>query len=150
MTRNDSSHRASGGVVRVSAGVDLVDVWRISRLAAQPVGMSGVLTERELSYCHSQARPAEHMAARFAAKEAVLKAFGTGLAQGIRWTDIEILKDPEGRPAVELHGSAARIATDEGLSVDVSLSHTAHLAIAHAVATWTQPSEALDPSITPR
>jgi holo-[acyl-carrier protein] synthase len=150
MTTRESPHRAPGNVVRVSAGVDLVDVWRISRLAAQPVGMSGVLTEREISYCHSQARPAEHMAARFAAKEAVLKAFGTGLAKGIRWTDIEILKDPQGRPAVELHGSAARIAIDEGLSVDVSLSHTAHLAIAHAVATWVDPPEVLDPPTTPR
>jgi holo-[acyl-carrier protein] synthase len=150
MTSNGSPQPASGSVVRVSAGVDLVDVWRISRLAAQPTGMSGVLTERELSYCDSQVRPAEHMAARFAAKEAVLKAFGTGLAKGIRWTDIEILKDPRGRPAVELHGSAARIAADEGMSVDVSLSHTAHLAIAHAVATWMDPSAASAPSNNPR
>lgn len=131
--------------MRVSAGVDLVDVWRVSRLAAQPTGLSGVLTEREMSYCRGRPRPAEHMAARFAAKEAVLKAFGTGLAEGIRWTDVEIVRDSRGRPAVELHGRAARLAAKQGLrAVEVSLSHTAHLAVAHAVATWADPSESLD------
>jgi holo-[acyl-carrier protein] synthase len=149
----ESPPHAARGVVRISAGVDLVDVWRVSRLAAQPAGMSGVLTERELSYCGGRPRPAEHMAARFAAKEAVLKAFGTGLAEGIRWTDVEILNDPTGRPTVELHGRAAELAADHGLRViDISLSHTAHLAIAHAVATWTSAhaSESLDPPTTPR
>jgi putative monooxygenase len=151
MTSLESPLHAARGVVRVSAGVDLVDVWRVSRLAAQPSGLSGVLTERELSYCCSRRRPAEHMAARFAAKEAVLKAFGTGLAKGMGWTDVEIVRDASGRPAVELHGRAARLAAERGLRVvDVSLSHTAHLAIAHAVATWADPSESVDPPTVPR
>jgi holo-[acyl-carrier protein] synthase len=121
----------------VSVGVDLVEVHRLARLAAQPAGLAGVLTERELAYCRSQRRPAEHIAARFAAKEAVLKAFGTGLADGIRWTDVEILKERGGRPRVVLHGAAEALAVERDLRrVDVSLSHTDQLAIAHAAALW--------------
>jgi len=137
--------------VRVSVGVDLVDVGRIARLAAEPAGLAGVLTERELSDCRSRPRPAEHIAARFAAKEAVLKAFGTGLAQGIRWTDVEIRTAPSGRPVVELHGRAAALAAGEGLhAVDVSLSHTAQLAVAHAAATWADAGTAPQRPTTPR
>jgi holo-[acyl-carrier protein] synthase len=143
----ESPRRALRGVQRVSVGVDLVDVARIARLAAQPAGLAGVLTEHEMSYCRSRPRPAEHMAARFAAKEAVLKAFGIGLADGIAWTDVEVVNDPRGRPTVELHGVAARLADDDGLrAIEVSLSHTAHLAIAHAAATWGDPSESVVPS----
>jgi holo-[acyl-carrier protein] synthase len=123
--------------IDVSAGVDLVEVRRVAALAAQPAGLAAVLTERELTYCRNQRRPAEHIAARFAAKEAVLKALGTGLAQGIRWTDVEILKEHGGRPTVALYGSAAALAAQRGLSrVDISLSHTNDLAIAQVVALW--------------
>ena len=125
----------------VSAGADIVEVRRLARLASQPKGLDGVLTEREQRYCNSRRRPAEHIAARFAGKEAVLKAFGTGLAPGMRWTDVEILNERDGRPRVELHGIAAALATRHGLRrVDVSLSHTDHLAIAHAVAVWGEPA----------
>ncbi len=127
----------------MTVGVDLAEVPRLARLAAQPAGLSGVLTERELDYCHSQRHPAEHLAARFAAKEAVLKALGTGLSEGIRWTDVEILKARGGRPLVALHGSAETLADRRRLRrIDVSLSHTAQLAVAVAVAVWsTAPSD---------
>jgi holo-[acyl-carrier protein] synthase len=122
---------------RSSVGVDLVEVRRIARLAALPAGLAGVLTEAEQAYCCARPRPAEHMAGRFAAKEAILKALGTGLAPGIGWTDVEVVNDPDGRPRVCLHRGAATAATDRGLiAIDVSVSHTADLAIAHAVATW--------------
>jgi holo-[acyl-carrier protein] synthase len=125
----------------VSVGADLVEVRRLARLAAEPTGLAGVLTDRELEYCHGRRHPAEHMAARFAAKEAVLKALGTGLAEGIRWIDVEILKGHGGRPLVALHASAAALAERRGLRrIDVSLSHTSDLAIAHAVALWAAPS----------
>jgi holo-[acyl-carrier protein] synthase len=128
-------------VADVSVGADLVEVRRLARLAAQPQGLVGVLTDRELDYCRGQRRPAEHMAARFAAKEAVLKALGTGLADGIRWIDVEILKGHGGRPMVALHESAAALAARRRLRrIDVSLSHTADLAVAHAVALWAEPS----------
>jgi holo-[acyl-carrier protein] synthase len=125
----------------VSVGVDIVEVRRVAALAAQPNGLAGVMTERERDYCRGRARPAEHLAARFAAKEAVLKALGTGLAEGIRWTDVEILKDHGGRPQVALHDAAAALASERRLHrIDVSLSHTSDLAIAEAVALWAHPS----------
>lgn len=121
-------------------GVDIVEIGRIARLAAQPPGLGGVLTGPELEYCRGRSRPAEHMAGRFAAKEAVLKAFGTGLAGGIRWTDVEILLDDAGRPDVRLHGRASAFASERGLvALAVSISHTTHHAIAHAMAGWTPP-----------
>jgi holo-[acyl-carrier protein] synthase len=124
----------------VTVGVDLAEVPRLARLATQPAGLSGVLTERELEYCQSQRHPAEHLAARFAAKEAVLKALGTGLSEGIRWTDVEILKARGGRPLVTLHGSAESLADRRQLRrIDVSLSHTAQFAVAFAVAVWSTP-----------
>ena len=124
----------------MTVGVDLAEVPRLARLAAQPAGLSGVLTERELAYCHGQRHPAEHVAARFAAKEAVLKALGTGLSEGIRWTDVEILKARGGRPLVALRGSAESLADRRQLRrIDVSLSHTAQVAIAVAVAVWSAP-----------
>ena len=123
-------------------GVDLVEVGRIARLAGQPVGLAGVLTETEVEYCRRRQRPAEHMAGRFAAKEAVLKALGTGLAPGVRWTDVEIVNELSGRPAVHLHGGAAALAAEHGLvRVEVSISHTALFAIAHAVAAWDDRSD---------
>jgi holo-[acyl-carrier protein] synthase len=81
------------------------------------------------------------MAARFAAKEAVLKAFGTGLGQRMRWTDVEIVNELTGRPRVHLHGEVAAWARRRGMTdpdtfLDVSLSHTDGLAVAQAVAVW--------------
>jgi hypothetical protein len=71
--------------VRVSVGVDLVDVGRVSRLAAQPTGLSGVLTEREMSYCRSRSRPAEHMAAR--------QSVGLGKTDGEYMINVDVDQD---------------------------------------------------------
>jgi holo-[acyl-carrier protein] synthase len=139
--RSEPSIELDSQVTPSSVGVDLVDVPRIARLASRPEELSFILTADELAYCTGRQRPAEHVAARFAAKEAVLKALGTGLAHGIRWTDVEIVRTGPGRPQVALHGRAAAIAAERGLrGLDISLSHTETLAIAHAVATWAAPS----------
>jgi holo-[acyl-carrier protein] synthase len=75
------------------------------------------------------------MAARFAAKEAVLKALGTGKAGRIRWHDVEVVNEESGRPTVRLDGAVAELAERDGVAgVEVSLTHTAELAIAQAVA----------------
>lgn len=145
-------------VPKVSVGVDLVEVSRLARLAAQPLALSGVLTDRELEYCCSKPRRAEHIAARFAGKEAVLKALGTGLAEGVRWTDVEILADARGTPTVGLSGVTKDLAARRDLrAIHVSLSHTKQLATAHAVAVWASasvslPTDSLEPlmSITPQ
>jgi holo-[acyl-carrier protein] synthase len=125
----------------VSVGVDIVDVPRIARLMQRDGAARRLLTEAETAYCTtSPGAPAEHAAARFAAKEAVLKAFGTGLVDGLRWVDIEVANDASGRPSIRLHGAARSLAARRGLrTIEISLSHTPDLAIAHAVALWGPP-----------
>jgi holo-[acyl-carrier protein] synthase len=118
----------------VRSGVDLVPVARIARLIAeQPAILGSIFTARELAYCDGKRRRHEHLAARFAAKEAVLKALGTGLGPGMAWTEVEVVNEINGRPIAHLHGAVAVFAAGRGLvNVDISLSHTADLAIAQA------------------
>lgn len=122
-------------------GVDVVAVERVSRLAAANATMlDAVFTRRELTYCESKRRPHEHLAARFAGKEAVLKAFATGLSRRMRWTEVEIVNDARGRPEVHLHGEVAAVARRRDLTaVEISLSHAAGVAVAQALAVWGSP-----------
>jgi holo-[acyl-carrier protein] synthase len=95
-----------------------------------------LFTPGELEYCRSRPRRChEHMAARFAVKEAVLKAIGTGWGQGVRWTDVEVVADGRARPSVRLEGAAAEHARDL-VEIDISISHTETHAIACAVGVW--------------
>lgn len=122
-------------------GVDAVSAERIDRLRADhPDSLEAVFTARELGYCAGKRHASEHLAARFAAKEAVLKAFGTGLVRRMRFTEVEVVNDRGGRPRVQLDGTVAAFARRHGLrELDVSLTHTGGLAIAHAVARWDAP-----------
>jgi holo-[acyl-carrier protein] synthase len=122
--------------LQIRVGVDLVGADRVERLAVENPGILQTLfTARELAACASRRRPYEHLAARFAAKEAVLKAFGTGLAERMRWTEVEIVNGMRGRPLVQLHGEVATWAKQLGFTdVAVSLSHTDGMAIAQVVA----------------
>ena len=122
----------------VRVGVDVVEVARVTRLLTEQPGIEQTLfTAGELAYCSGRRRRDEHLSGRFAAKEAVLKAFGTGLGTRMRWTDVEIVNAWGGRPRVDLHGEVAAVADRRGLlDLDVSLSHTSSLAVAHAVAIW--------------
>jgi holo-[acyl-carrier protein] synthase len=121
---------------RLFVGVDIVTVDRVERvLRDNPGARDEIFTADELAYCLPKRRRYEHLAARFAAKEAVLKAVGTGLGPRMRWTEVEIAKDGAGRPVVRLHGAVADRARQHGLGdVEVSLSHSGGLAIAQAVA----------------
>jgi holo-[acyl-carrier protein] synthase len=127
----------------VRTGVDIVSVARVARLATEDArALDEVFTADELAYCHRRPRSHDHLAARFAAKEAVLKAFGTGIGRRMRWTDVEIVKERSGRPLVRLHGEVASWAARRGLAaVDVSLSHSAGLAVAQAVSVWERTGE---------
>lgn len=137
VTDNRPSVGVPGAAAGLTVGVDLVEVARIARLTSGPIGLAGVLTVRELEYCCARKRPDEHIAGRFAAKEAVLKALGTGRSGDVRWTDVEVLNDDAGRPIVHLHGATAARALRFGLlSLAVSISHTADLAMAQAVSAW--------------
>jgi holo-[acyl-carrier protein] synthase len=128
-------------VVRV--GVDLADVDRVGRLLADhPAGLRELFTSREIDYCLRKRDRDVHFAARFAAKEAVLKAFGTGLAGRMRWTDVEVVNRPLGKPDVRLHGEVAARAERRGLAgIDLSLSHSRSLAMAGVVTVWAEEDE---------
>jgi holo-[acyl-carrier protein] synthase len=110
----------------------------MARLVDENEGIVETLfTASERDYCLGKCRSAEHMAVRFAAKEAVLKAFGTGIGQRMRWTDVEIVRGIKGRPVVRLHGEVASWAARRGLAdLDVSLAHSGGVAIAQALAVW--------------
>lgn len=118
-------------------GIDLVEVERIRQLLEKHGERfrSKTFTQNEILYCDSCGNPAMHYAARFAAKEAVAKALGTGLwAKGVDWKDIEVTRNAEGCPEVTLTGGAfARMRESGGTDVLVSLTHTADLASAYAL-----------------
>lgn len=121
----------------IGLGVDLVDVQRIRAMLAEhgPRFLQRVFTADERAYCDAKADPADHYAARFAAKEAVLKALGKGWADGIAWTDVGVTHDASGRPVLILAGKAAQLAADKGIRAwHLSLSHTAGMAMASALA----------------
>jgi holo-[acyl-carrier protein] synthase len=118
-------------------GIDIIETDRIKRLVAHHGEhfLDRVFTPGEQQYCASNPkRYYEHLAARFAAKEAVLKVLGTGWRGGIAWTDIEILKDPSGQPRIALCGECADIARRAGITRwHISLSHIETHATASAI-----------------
>ncbi|MDP9073153.1 MAG: holo-ACP synthase [Actinomycetota bacterium] len=118
-------------------GVDVVTVERVARLATEsPDILATIFTDRELALC-DHGRRIERLAGRLAAKEALLKAFGTGLLSDIELADIEIDTSPCGRPVARLYRAAAARANSQGMvDVDVSISHTAGLAIAQAIVVY--------------
>lgn len=117
-------------------GVDIVDIARMERaMERTPAFCRRVFTEEERAYCEGRARPAEHYAARFAAREAVLKALGTGFSGGVGMRDVSVAHDAAGRPVAVLTGKVKEIAEEQGvLSIALSLSFTHDVAVANAVA----------------
>jgi holo-[acyl-carrier protein] synthase len=116
-------------------GTDLVHVPRLEQALARHAGFAKrVFTPSEIAYCEQHRAPGPRYAARFAAKEAVLKALGTGLARGMRWQDVEIVPGPARQPLVVLHGAVAEAARRQGVrAVQISLSHAGDYALACAV-----------------
>ncbi len=115
-------------------GIDIVEVARI-RDAAHRWGNTferRVFTEQELAYCGEPPSRQWRLAARFAAKEATLKALGTGLTTGMRWRDVEIQANAAGKPELVLHGEVQRYADELGIGASfVTMSHTRTYAVAH-------------------
>lgn len=109
-------------------GTDLVDVHRIQQ-TAERFGdrfLHRIYTEVERNYCNSKANRYERFAARFAAKEAGMKALGTGWSRGVGWLDFQVVNAPSGRPTLRLAGQAARIAEESGVHhISLSMTHTA-------------------------
>ena len=120
----------------VGTGIDIAEVPRI----AESINRFGerfirrVFTEGEIQYCDAKANRFERYAARFAAKEAGMKAIGTGWRRGVTWQDFEVANLPSGKPTLLLHGAAARFALKLGVkNVSLSLTHTAKLGMAHVI-----------------
>jgi holo-[acyl-carrier protein] synthase len=120
----------------LGTGIDLCEVPRLQAKIQAPADdfIAQVFLPGEIAYCGTKRHPAEHFAARFAAKEAVVKAMaGTG-GEGTFWQDIEIMNEQDGRPVVRLHGRAKELADALGVRrVFVSLTHTRDLAAATVV-----------------
>ncbi len=123
-------------------GADLVEIERVARLVTKyETAEERLFTEVERAYCRDKLRRHEHLAARWAAKEAVGKALGTGIGGQVAWKDVEVVNAPDGRPRIRLHGEASRWAQRHGLTqLEVSLSHTRGLAMAYVVAIVSQPA----------
>ncbi len=124
-------------------GVDIIEIWRVQRVAEQYGDrfLKRIYTERELAYCRGRA---PQLATRFAAKEAVMKALGVGI-RGLRWKDIEVVRERGRAPTVQLHGTALARAQKIGLDhLAISLSHSDEYAVAYVV------GESLHGNLVPR
>jgi holo-[acyl-carrier protein] synthase len=119
----------------VGNGVDIVDVSRIAEKLARGNGFRDkVFSRAEIEYCEARAVPIESYAARFAAKEAFLKATGRGLLLGYDLSDIEVVSDPDGKPFIRLHGNFQKFFNENGwTSIHVSLSHSDSTACAFVI-----------------
>ncbi len=119
----------------LGVGTDIVRIARIKRLLEKyPEFAKKVFTAGEIAYCGSRAHPEQSYAVRFAAKEALMKALGTGWSGKVSWLDIEIVKEGEGRPEIAVHNAMTTILASLGAdTVHVSLAHEKEYATAFVV-----------------
>jgi holo-[acyl-carrier protein] synthase len=128
--------RSIGGAV-IGIGTDIIECARIAKMIEKhgEIFLHRVYTRDEISYCSCRKSTNQHYAGRWAAKEAVLKALGTGWAHGIQWTDVEVVNEIGGRPHIELAGQAKIISQQLGIrEILISISHCRGYAIAYATA----------------
>lgn len=120
----------------IGLGIDISEIGRM-REAIERRGQAlvkRVFTPAEIAYCEQHRDPYERFAARFAAKEAAMKALGTGWRHGVRWVDIEVARMPSGRPELRLHGVAKQIAAQMGVAhISLSITHSGNIAFAQVI-----------------
>jgi len=120
----------------IGSGIDLVEIARIQQ-SLERFGqrfLDRIFTPGEQAYALRKRNSAESLAARFAAKEAAAKALGTGISHGVNWLEIEVVREPGGRPSIRFDGRAAEIASRLGVAhTALSLTHTATLSMASVV-----------------
>ena len=117
----------------VGTGIDIIEIDRITQSIARFGSrfLTRIFTAEEIAYCQRKKNDAESFAARFAAKEAGAKALGTGISFGVTWLEIEVTREPGGRPGLKFHGRAAEMAARLGvMRAALSLTHTEALAMA--------------------
>jgi holo-[acyl-carrier protein] synthase len=117
-------------------GIDISEIDRIGAAIARhgSAFLERICTPREVQYCERHKNKAERYAARFAAKEAAMKALGTGWRHGVRWRDIEVTNAPSGKPTLNLMGVAREIADRMGVkNISLSITHSGNLALAQVI-----------------
>jgi holo-[acyl-carrier protein] synthase len=122
--------------VIVGLGVDMAEISRVGEAIKRHgrAFLERVFTPAEIAYCERHRDPTERYAGRFAAKEATMKALGTGWAKGVRWRDIEVTRQPGGRPTIVLHGATREHAERLGARhVSLSITHTGNFAFAEVI-----------------
>jgi holo-[acyl-carrier protein] synthase len=120
----------------VGLGLDVAEIDRIEgAIKRHPAAfVERVYTPAEAAYCQRYASPYERYAGRFAAKEAAMKALGTGWSHGVRWRDIEVIREPGGKPTLKLEGVARSIADQLGTNrILLTITHSGNLAIAQVI-----------------
>lgn len=120
----------------IGTGVDIVEIGRIKKAAGKwkDKFLNRVFTPNELKYAHSKKFLYQHLAARFAAKEAILKAFGDSSINNMEWKEIEIVNNKDGKPIAHLAGEAKQAMLRRRVSgIIISLSHTKNYAVANAI-----------------
>lgn len=118
-------------------GTDIIECLRIAKMIERhgEIFLTRVYTPHEIEYCTARKAATQHYAGRFAAKEAVLKALGTGWTRGIQWRDIEVQNEMGGRPLIRISGAAAELCRKNGISeILISISHCRTHATAYALA----------------
>jgi holo-[acyl-carrier protein] synthase len=122
--------------VIVGLGLDIAEIDRIEAAITRhgvPF-LERIFTAREVAYCESHKNRFERYAARFAAKEAAMKALGTGWRRGVRWRDIEVARDSSGKPTLHLEGAARQIADGLGVkNISLTITHSGNLALAEVI-----------------
>ena len=120
----------------VGLGVDVAEITRIEAAMARygRAFIERIFTPSEIVYCERHRNRAERFAGRFAAKEAAMKALGTGWSRGVRWVDIEVLREPSGKPTLNLMGETRLIADRLGVKhIALTITHTGNLALAQVI-----------------
>ena len=129
----------------LGVGTDITECLRIAQMIERhgELFIDRVYTPLEIEYCRSRRMATQHFAGRWAAKEAVMKALGTGFTKDVGWTDIEVLVKPSGQPHIQLHGPTRNYADGLGVGeIMITISHTHTFATATAIAL---PKNALSP-----
>jgi holo-[acyl-carrier protein] synthase len=141
-------------MVILGIGTDIIECPRIGKMIENhgELFLRRIYTEREIRYCQARKHAIEHFAGRWAAKEAILKAIGTGRSHGIAWTNIEVRNAPDGRPLVMVCGRARETAIERGIAdILLSIAHCRTYATAYAMAvgrTAREPAAAGPPPTT--
>jgi holo-[acyl-carrier protein] synthase len=125
-----------GGRLIVGLGLDIAEIDRIEAAIGRHGApfLERLFTPGEVAYCEGHKNKFERYAARFAAKEAAMKALGTGWSRGVRWRDIEVTREPSGKPTLRLEGVARQVADRLGVkNISISITHSSNVALAQVI-----------------